>query len=252
MAGTTAAINAPHRAESSPFSSTTEGSKSERFRALAQEFSVLVAIATFTATLITAFLSLARDIMNPGPGAANEHFFEIGMLLALFATGLQLATVLIAGRGAALSFREAAESSDSQAQHDSPPSVPPKDDNTIVGSPSLSSPTALPSLKSAPPKDKKDENTVEEFRHYFFICEQLQLFGTALFFSSILFFIFFMFDDHRYPIAFYVACFIGAYIVLRTGFWKISALRQDMHILRDILPKFLRRSSKENPADSNV
>ncbi|KAF8881218.1 hypothetical protein BD779DRAFT_1546854 [Infundibulicybe gibba] len=248
MTETRATIDLLHT-ESSPFSGTADGSQPERFRALALEFSVLVGIATFTATLITSFLSLARDIMDPqNPGATNRHFFDIGMLLALFATGLQLATILIAGRGAALSFREAAEPPDSHPQHDTP--TMPKDDNAAaLGSPPPSSFLATLKFKrSASPEDKKDKNTVEEFRRYFFVCEQLQLFGTALFFTSILFFVYFMFENHRYPITFYVACFIGAYIVLRTGFWKISALRQDVHLLRGMLPGFL-GSPKEKPVD---
>ncbi|KAF8881214.1 hypothetical protein BD779DRAFT_1802748 [Infundibulicybe gibba] len=207
-------------------------SSTERFKALAEEFSVLVVIATFTATLITSFLSLARDIMNPA-SIASIHFYEIGMLLSLFATGLQLGTVLVAGRGAALSFREAAEHADLQPQ-DTHPEQP--------GSPSLNGSASQP-----PPSI-----TLKEFRQYFFLCEQLQLFGTFLFFSSILFFTFFMFDDHRYPIIFYVVCLAGAYIVFRTGFWKISALRMDIQLLICMLPDCLGRGPKKILVDSDV
>ncbi|KAF8881215.1 hypothetical protein BD779DRAFT_1473494 [Infundibulicybe gibba] len=49
-------------------------------------------------------MSLARDVINPDK---NNRHFDVGTLLALFATGTQLRTVIVAGRGAALCFRQA-------------------------------------------------------------------------------------------------------------------------------------------------
>ncbi|KAF8881217.1 hypothetical protein BD779DRAFT_1802750 [Infundibulicybe gibba] len=169
-----------------------------RYESLAEQFGILVLIATFTAGLIIAFMSLARDVINPDK-STRQHF-DVGTLLALFATGTQLGTVIVAGRGAALCFRQAVYYS------------------------------------GKPPSD--DGNSVKDFRHYFFICEQLQLFGTFLFFASILFFVFFMFEHIRYPIIFYVACGLGACAVYQTGFWKASMLRQDFLIMSESFRKF--------------
>jgi hypothetical protein len=60
--------------------------------------------STFTASLIVAFLSLAKSIMLD----AHRVAFDIGMLLALFAMSAHFANIIVAGRGAALTSQYAA------------------------------------------------------------------------------------------------------------------------------------------------
>jgi hypothetical protein len=60
--------------------------------------------STFTASLIVAFLSLAKSIMLDDHRVA----FDIGMLLALFAMSAHFGNIIVAGRGAALTSQHAA------------------------------------------------------------------------------------------------------------------------------------------------
>ena len=68
-----------------------------------------------------------------------------------------------------------------------------------------------------------------DFQRFLVLCEQLQLIGTALYFPSALFLIFYMFEKIEFAIVIYALTGIGAVAVYRLGFWKVSVLWHDLN-----------------------
>lgn len=93
--------------------------------------------------------------------------------------------------------------------------------------------------------EEHPENRLKEFRGYFFICEQLQLTATALFLSTLLFVIFYMFSHIAYPIALYVTSGVGAYLLYRTGFWRASILVEDFRIIMRMFRRYRKQHDNE-------
>ena len=67
-----------------------------------------------------------------------------------------------------------------------------------------------------------------DFQRFLVLCEQLQLIGTAIYFPSALFLIFYMFERIEFAIVIYAMTGIGAVAVYRLGFWKVSVLWDDL------------------------
>ena len=67
-----------------------------------------------------------------------------------------------------------------------------------------------------------------DFQRFLILCEQLQLIGTAIYFPSALFLIFYMFQKIEFAIVIYGMTGIGALAVYKLGFWKVSVLWHDV------------------------
>ena len=67
-----------------------------------------------------------------------------------------------------------------------------------------------------------------DFQRFLVLCEQLQLIGTAIYFPSALFLIFYMFEKIEFALVIYGMTAIGALAVYRLGFWKVSVLWHDL------------------------
>lgn len=83
---------------------SSEPDKKKAYQSLSEQFSMLVVISTFTASLIVAFLSLVKSIVLDNHRVA----FDVGMLLAFFAMSLHFGNIIVAGRGSALTSQYSA------------------------------------------------------------------------------------------------------------------------------------------------
>jgi len=81
----------------------TPDKEAHEYDVLANQFSTIVVISTFTVALIIAFLAFTEQVI----GSAKSVTYEIGMLLSFIATGVHLAAILIAGRAGNLCYRRA-------------------------------------------------------------------------------------------------------------------------------------------------
>ncbi|KAF8067903.1 hypothetical protein FPV67DRAFT_1669772 [Lyophyllum atratum] len=176
---------------------------SEEYEAFARQFGTSVLISTFTATLIVAFLALARDIIDapdtPDPVALIH--FNIGMLLGMAATGLHIGVIVVAGRAAALCFRlsAAAVRDESKSIHCS---------------------KRLPSLEGS-----RHFAQVDFFR-YIKYCDHLQLVASMMLLCFFLFLAYSMFTLKVFFWILFGASTIGGFSVFNTGFWKVSLARE--------------------------
>ncbi|KAF8629382.1 hypothetical protein AX17_005678 [Amanita inopinata Kibby_2008] len=76
------------------------------YDALGQQFTTLVLISTFTAALITAFVTLVHNILRAARDFQTVPF-EIGMFFALGGMAVHTGVIIIAGRSAALALKYA-------------------------------------------------------------------------------------------------------------------------------------------------
>ncbi|RDB27527.1 hypothetical protein Hypma_003839 [Hypsizygus marmoreus] len=166
----------------------------EVYKSLAEQFGTLVIISTFTASLIVAFLSLAHDVIADNPSPVATMHLEIGLLLALSATGVHLGVIVVGGRAAALCFRLAA----------------------VARSPSQVEANII--------ADFKDIN----FYRYITYCNRLQLIGAMLLLSSFLFLTFSLFSHHAFFWVLLGASILGGFSIFRIGFWKASVTRENV------------------------
>ncbi|TFK68557.1 hypothetical protein BDN72DRAFT_898047 [Pluteus cervinus] len=184
----------------------------KEFEGLGTQFNIVIAISTFTASLVIAFLSLARDILlnnSNTPGLGQSRPLEIGMLLGFLTTATHLIIIIVAGRAATLSFRIKA-----------------------LGK----KPTSL---------------ELQNFRLYFYLCEQLHLMATTLFLATVLYMTFYLFSPRLvYPLVLYGYTTIGIYLFYRTGFWRASVLVEDVKSIwrlgRDMIPHIPRWFGKSS------
>lgn len=141
--------------------------------------------STFTAALIISFLAFAEQVTGSAAGVA----YETGMLLSFIATGVHLATVLVAGRAGNLCFHRA------------------KNVDLHV------------SLK---------DTSIKEFQRLRTLCDHLQLIGTLIFIPSILFMLYFLFVQKIFAYILYGMSLCAVVTVYRIGFWKVSILWEDI------------------------
>ncbi|TFK68556.1 hypothetical protein BDN72DRAFT_898045 [Pluteus cervinus] len=162
----------------------------KEFEGLGIQFNIVIAISTFTASLVIAFLSLARDILlnnSNTPGLGQSRPLEIGMMLGFLTTATHLVIIIVAGRAATLSFR----------------------------------------IKALGQKPKSLD--LKHFRLYFYLCEQLHLMATTLFLATVLYMTIYLFSPRLvYPLVLYGYTTIGVYLFYRTGFWRASVLVEDV------------------------
>jgi len=180
---------------------------------LSSQFNILVLISTFTAALIISFLSLAQSVI----GDASGKPYQFGLFFSAIAIGFHLLAVIVASRAGMLSFRlsKSIESENTQE---------PQTEDPHTGS--VDSRTSVTGIYTRPPGPQL---RLVDFQRFLVLCEQLQLVGTTIYIPPALFLLYYMFRDVQFVIAIYVITGIGALVVYRLGFWKVSLLWHDLH-----------------------
>ena len=173
--------------------------------------------STFTAALIIAFLSLAKDVI----GGAKGMPYQFAMFFSIIAIGFHLFATVIAARTGMICFRLSksldTEQTDEEQQQQQQQPV-----HHLWQDPKI---------------------RMSDFQRFLVLCEQLQLIGTSVFFPSTLFLLFYMFDKMAFAIAIYGMTAIAVWAVYRLGFWKISVLWHDLrHICTGASTWFCRQA----------
>lgn len=189
---------------------------------LSSEFNILVLISTFTAALVIAFLSLAQSLIG---NVRSSRPYQFGLFFSFVAMGFHLFATLVASRAGMICFR-LSKSLDTHLSIDQDSS----DSQTIeehrnVGEDGLN--RLKPDTRSW--YDRKLDMT--DFQRFLVLCEQLQLIGTTIYIPSALFLLFFMFERKEFPIVIYAMTGLGGLAVYRLGFWKVSVLWRDLHLM---------------------
>ncbi|KAF8814250.1 hypothetical protein BYT27DRAFT_7179635 [Phlegmacium glaucopus] len=187
----------------------------------AQDIKILIPNekSTFTAALIISFMSFAKDIV----GDIHGRPYQFSMFLCILAIGFHLLTIIVASRAGMICFRMAKSLDTETPTPDLQPELPPD-------SPPLPTTTTTTTTDHIRHSGHSMEHiSLSDFQRFLLLCEQLQLVGTTVYLPSALVLLFFMFDRMEFAIVIYGITAIGAWMVYRLGFWKVSVLWHDVH-----------------------
>jgi hypothetical protein len=163
--------------------------------------------------LIISFISFAKSVID---NTSNSTPFQYGMFFHIISIGFHLFAALVAARSGMICFRISKSLDATDGALDS---------QTIEEYPNLNN---LDRPKP-PIHTSYDQGLhMSDFRRFLILCEQLQLIGTAIYFPSALFLIFYMFERIEFAIVLYALTGIGAVAIYRLGFWKVSVLWHDL------------------------
>jgi len=184
---------------------------------LSSEFNILVLISTFTSALIISFLSFSQNIIV---NARNSRPFQFGMFFSIISIGFHLFAALLAARAGMICFR-ISKSLDIQVAP-----VGALDSQTVEEQPNVND--VDDRLKCPTHTSYDGRLDMPDFQRFIVLCEQLQLMGTALYFPSALFLIFYIFERMEFAIAIYALTGVGTWAIYSLGFWKVSVLWHDL------------------------
>ncbi|KAF8814254.1 hypothetical protein BYT27DRAFT_7179640 [Phlegmacium glaucopus] len=159
-------------------------------------------------------MSFAKDIV----GDIHSRPYQFSMFFCIVAIGFHHLTMVVASRTGMICFR-ISKSLDTETP-DLQPELPPD---------SLPLPITTTTNHSRRSRHGLEHISLSDFHRFLILCEQLQLFGMMIFLPSALVLIFFMFDKMEFAVVIYVITGIGALMVYRLGFWKVSVLWRNVH-----------------------